>query len=224
MELLPPRSVDHHWLAQDRVGRVEVRFAGRGPWADRARLLESVGGEGLEPAWCRQVHSDRVVPANAGECGEADALVTSRAGLALTVVTADCVPLVIAGRDRLAAVHAGWRGIAARIVTRTLERLGDTGPLTAWLGPAIGSCCYEVGNDVAERVVAVSGPTARVDPEGSQKPHLDLHRAVALQLEGRVAELRRIEACTRCHPQALSSYRRDGARAGRNFTFAWLRA
>lgn len=230
MELSRPTTASGHWFAADRHGAVEVRFVGIGPEAPRAEVLAAVGGRGLELAWCRQVHSDRAVEAAAGECGEADALITAHAGLALTVATADCVPVVIAGRGCLAAVHAGWRGVAASIVPKTLARLGDSGSLIAWLGPAIGACCYEVGRDVAEAVAAASGPEAVAgDALGSgpetrrAKPHLDLHRAVAYQLERcGVTELRRVATCTRCHADRLASYRRDGERAGRNLAFAWL--
>ncbi len=224
MELSRPATPGARWLASDRHGAVEVRFVGSGPEAPRQEVLAAAGGGGLELAWCRQVHSDRAIVAAAGECGEADALITARVGLALSVATADCVPVVIAGGDHLAAVHAGWRGIAASIVPKTLARLGGAGPLIAWLGPAIGACCYEVGQEVADAVAAASGPEAVAAGKAPRsKPHLDLHRALAYQLERcGVTELRRVEACTRCHPEQLSSYRRDGERAGRNLAFAWL--
>lgn len=225
MELLRPDAADAYWAAGERHGPVEVRFVGRGPRAPRAEVLAAVGGGGLELAWCRQIHSDRAVRAVPGQCGEADALFTERTGLALSVATADCVPVVVAAPDRLAVVHAGWRGIAASIVAKTLARLDGAGPLTAWLGPAIGPCCYEVGPEVADRVVAVCGPDALTEgsEDGRGRPHLDLHHAVVCQLErGGVTEVRRLDVCTRCHPEVLSSYRRDGERAGRNLTFAWL--
>lgn len=224
MELSRPIARTGHWLAADRHGRAEVRFVGRGPLTDRAEILRAAGGGDLELAWCRQIHSARAVRATPGDCGEGDALISDRGGLALAVVTADCVPVVISGGDRLAAIHAGWRGIAAAIVPKTLERL-ESEPLTAWLGPAIGPCCYEVGEDVADQVVAASGPAALATPAAGARPRLDLHRAVVLQLQSRgVATIRRVETCTCCHPERLSSYRRDGERAGRNLTLAWLRA
>lgn len=184
-------------------------------------MLEALGTVELELAWARQVHSDRALDAAPGNCGEGDALVTDRSRLALSIATADCVPVVITDGERLAAVHAGWRGVASMIVARTIERLDVGRPLFAWLGPAIGACCYEVGTDVAERVVSVSHVEALIDrPEG--RPHLDLHEAIARQLEPFVFEVRRVGVCTRCHPEALSSFRRDGKGAGRNLTFAWL--
>lgn len=224
--------------------RIEVRFVGRGPVARPAHedVLAAIEPEPPEVAWAQQIHSAHVLEAEAGgcggECGEGDALVTERAGLALAVVTADCVPVLLAAREPggpIAAVHAGWRGIAAEIVAATLERLHvpgkglDTG-LVAWIGPAIGSCCYEVGEEVAEQVtqqVARAAGDASVvlpNPDPARpNPHLDLHGAVRSQLaRAGVTEVRAIDRCTRCHPAELWSYRREGKRAGRNFGFLWV--
>ena len=227
--------------------RVVVRFTGRGPVPrpSPGGLLEALepqaeGDErnAPEPAWARQIHSSRVLEARAGDCGEGDALVTVRAGLALSVVTADCVPLLLASSEPggpLAAVHAGWRGIAAEIVPRTLERLEDAlgtpgSSLVAWIGPAIGPCCYEVGAEVAERVARVSAEdVVRRPPKtgpgaGQGKPHLDLAGAVRSQLVAAgVADVRCADRCTRCNPTELWSYRREGEGAGRNYAFVWVR-
>ena len=221
MRLAAPDASGPYWLAADRHGDVEVRFVGRGPGDDRETALKSVGADGLQLAWVRQIHSGHVLDGAPGDCGEGDALVTDRRRLALSVLTADCVPVVLADGTRIAVVHAGWRGIAAEIVPAALERFDSPERVIAWLGPAIGPCCYEVGDDVARRVVSVSAPGARVE-RGSGRPHLDLHSAIESQLAARGVEDRRAVAdCTRCHSQALASYRRDGARAGRNLTFAW---
>jgi YfiH family protein len=220
--------------------RVAVRFTGRGavPRPPRREVLAALEprwdeGEKKPPevAWAEQIHSARVLEASAGSCGEGDALVADRPGLALSVVTADCVPVLLASCDRggpIAAVHAGWRGIAAEIVARTLDRLAvPAASLVAWIGPAIGPCCYEVGPDVAERVARVSTPDAvRPSPDSAAvpgNPHLDLRRAVRAQLEAAgVEDVRSVECCTRCHPRELWSYRREGERAGRNYSFVWV--
>src|SRR5581483_3725107 len=104
-----------------------------------------------------QVHSDRVVQAGPGELGQADALWTQEQGAALGIKTADCVPLLLedpVGR-RVAAVHAGWRGAIAEIPLRAIEALVRSGTepsnLRAALGPSIRTCCYVVGEDLAER-------------------------------------------------------------------------
>lgn len=222
MERSDSRTSGDRWVVADRRGPAEIRFVGRGRRSDRAAALSEAGGAGLELSWCRQLHSARVLEAAPGESGEGDALITRRAGLALCVAVADCVPVLLAAQDRIAAVHAGWRGIAAGIVPRTLEALDGSGELSAWIGPAIGACCYEVGDDVAARVARVSGPEV-VRPRERDRPHLDLRRAVELQLAGGgVGSVRRIDECTRCRPALLWSYRRDGAGSGRNLAFVWL--
>ena len=209
-----------HPVWRERLGEVELRFVGRGP-GDRAAAAVAAGAP-PEIAWLRQIHSARVLEATAGPCGQGDALTTRRPALALSVVTADCVPLLLAGEGEIASIHAGWRGIAAGIVGETIARLA-TPPdrLTAWLGPAIGPCCYEVSEEVAARVAAASSP-AVVLPGRAERPHLDLQRAVGEQVRRAGAETRPpIPDCTRCCEESLWSYRREGPGAGRNLAFIW---
>ena len=212
-----------HRLWTDRQGRVEVRFVDRGP-GDRTAAAAAAGTP-PQIAWTRQVHSARVLDASAGHCGEGDGLTTSRAGLALSVVTADCVPILIAGDGEIAAIHAGWRGIAAGIVGEAMARL-DSPPerMTAWLGPAIGPCCYEVSEEVAAQVAAASEQEVIVTGH-ADRPHLHLQAAVSSQLRRTGArDLRAVSDCTRCSTETLWSYRREGAGAGRNLAFIWLRS
>jgi len=163
-----------------------------------------------------------VLVARAGNCGDGDALVTVEPGLALLVVTADCVPVLLAAGTKVAAVHAGWRGFVDGVVAATLAQFEDPRRVTAWIGPAIGPCCYEVGEEVAAPVVDRSSVAVRsVGPRG--RPHLDLPLAAEIELErGGVGEIRRISFCTACHPETLESYRRDGPAAGRNTSLIWL--
>ncbi len=167
------------------------------------------------------------MPARAGFCGEGDALYTEEAGLALSVITADCVPVLVAGPGGLAAIHAGWRGIVSGIIEATLLKMkGRPGEWTAWVGPAIGACCYEVDAEVAAQVVGASGPEIAIDaidgPAG--KPHLDLPGAARMQLErAGVGEVIVLPRCTRCDEAKLWSYRREGKGAGRNLGLIWRR-
>jgi hypothetical protein len=164
------------------------------------------------------VHGCAVVEARPGHSGSGDALISGRGDLALVVVTADCVPVLLGAGERIAAVHAGWRGIVAGVVPAAVARLA-AGPaaVTAWVGPAIGVCCYEVGEEVAEQVAAAAGGDGCVHRAASARPHLDLRSAVEAQLAAAgVAEVRHLDLCTRCHPEWLWSYRREGPRAGRN--------
>jgi YfiH family protein len=200
-----------------------VRFVGRGAPQQREGALASVAPDGLELAWARQVHSARVLPASAGACGEGDALWTARPGLALCVATADCVPVVLAAPACVAAVHAGWRGLAAGVIAATVTAMGlAPAALTAWLGPAIGPCCYEVGPEVAAAVRAASGGGV-VRPGAEGRPHIDLPGAAARQLAAAgVRRIRPAKECTRCAGDRLWSYRGQGPGAGRNLAFVWL--
>ena len=223
--------------ADDRAGDVEVRFVGRGEERSREATLQEVEPDAPPVAALKQVHSARVVEVEAGGShGEGDALVTARRDLALSVITADCVPVLLASRDRVAAVHAGWRGFVAGVVPAALARLRESGErggndvsdgrdarVVAWIGPAIGGCCYEVGEEVAAPVVAASAPEV-VTPGPRGRPHLDLARAVELQLRhAGVDDVRRFGPCTRCSAELLWSYRREGKRAGRNIAYIWRR-
>lgn len=206
--------IGHAW--QRSVDAVTVRFVGRldgaalqSPWP-----LTPSAGRATVP---RQVHSAsvRVVPPRASLL-PADALTTERPGTALLVVTADCVPLLATDGASVVAVHAGWRGIASRVVPRALERLDREQRWRLWIGPHIGACCYEVGEEVARSVVEASTAQARLKGAG-RKPHLDLLAAVTAQAD--LADHDRltvVEGCTRCDQDRLHSYRRDGAGAGRN--------
>lgn len=212
------------WVWKASLGDVEVRFTGKGPAGEREEILRRVEPEAPPMAWAKQIHSAIVLPAEPGFCGEGDALVTDRPGLALSILTADCVPVLVAGTEGLAAIHAGWRGIVGGVIPAALERLkGRPEEWTAWVGPAIGVCCYEVGEDVASQVVAASGPEIAV-PGPAGKPHLDLAGAARLQLaRAGVGDVVVLPRCTRCDEGKLWSYRREGKRAGRDLGFIWRR-
>lgn len=210
---------------RDRSPAAEVRFLGRSGDGGRSTEVAAAWvGERRVRATMRQVHGARVLAGRPGDSGEGDALVTTVPGLALEVVTADCVPILVASDFQVAAIHAGWRGLVAGVIAATLERFGDPAAATAWIGPAIGACCYEVGDEVADAVVALTS-AAVLAPGTRGRPHLDLGLAAEMALErSGVGEIRRLALCTACHPQSLESYRRDGRAAGRNRSLIWLRA
>ncbi len=214
-----------YWLWRASHDDLEVRFTGRGPAGEREDVLQRIEPGAPPVAWAKQIHSAVPLPARAGRCGEGDAVYGDSPGLALSVVTADCVPVLLAGSDgRLAAVHAGWRGIVGGVLGETLKAAGGGGPdWTAWIGPSIGPCCYEVSEDVAAQVVAASSPEVS-RPGRSGKPHLDLVLAARRQLEAAGVLPERVEAvpaCTRCDETRLYSYRREGKGGGRNIAFIW---
>lgn len=176
-------------------------------------------------AWhlMRQVHGaaigivDASTPLGA-ELRDVDAVITAEPGRVLVVLTADCLPVLVAGVGAVAVVHAGWRGIVADVVGRTIDALvargEDPARLTVAVGPSIGGCCYEVGEDVADLVVAAA-PGAVVAPTDGGRPHVDLAAALRRRLEEwGVAAPVHVGPCTRCGPGVWFSHRRDPA-AGR---------
>lgn len=178
-----------------------------------------------------QVHGARIAGVTAdADPGAADGLVTEVAGLALGVLTADCVPvlLVAPAARAVGAVHAGWRGTAAGVVAGAVERMqrdfGATpSAIDAALGPAIGPCCYEVDEEVVAAVESQSGPL----PAGAcvwknGRPSLDLRAVNALQLERCGVPRARIVAvgpCTRCAMAECFSHRGAGGATGRQLSF-----
>jgi hypothetical protein len=164
-------------------------------------------------AWLKQIHSDSIrEPKAEGLQGEGDALVTTVRELWISVRTADCIPVLLVDPSAqvAAAVHAGWRGTAARIVAKTLLRMQELGAqvsdIRAAVGPGIGACCYEVGAEVA----------AQFGFEG--RTHLDLAALNERQLVDGGLDLEQIwqaKCCTKCDPELFHSFRRDGDAAGR---------
>jgi len=213
-----------NWIWAGRCSGAEIRIVGKGAAESRDKALALIApGADSNASWLEQVHSATVVSAVPGACGSADGLVTQEPGLLLSVVTADCLPVVIASQDRLAVVHAGWRGLVSGVLEQAVRALGgDAGELEAWIGPAIGPCCYEVGDEVAEWVAAASDDSV-VRSSAGNRPHLDLRHAARVQLQAyEIARISGTDACTKCDRDRLWSYRLDGEAAGRNFCFAWL--
>lgn len=160
--------------------------------AHRASVAHRLGVP-AEWAEVEQVHGAGVVVVDGpGAAGEADALVTTVPGLVLAVRSADCMALVLHGGGGVGIAHAGWRGVAAGVVGATVAAMRARGvpPLRAVIGPHIGPCCFEVGDEVADAFPAALARTAW----GSRS--VDLASAVAPQLAG--VEVRRTGGCTRC--------------------------
>lgn len=175
--------------------------------------------------WLTQVHGDAVV--NVIEPGdrsssEADAAVTSVPGAALSVITADCAPVLLASPHAVAAVHAGWKGLFAGVLAAAVTAVrghGD-GPIRAWLGPCIRPRCYEFGGDDLDLVATAFGDQVRALTAWGT-PALDVPRAVrsALGVLG-VEELSDVGVCTACSPVHYSH--RARGEAGRQAAFIWL--
>jgi YfiH family protein len=186
---------------------------------NRASLAEQVG---MSFAYGRQVHGARITrvtaPLKDRRAEEADGQATTLTGFAPMVLTADCLPIAIAGGGAVAMVHAGWRGLAAGVVgegVRAVRELGATGPLAAAIGPGAGPCCYEVSDEV-RAVFAAHGPDVR------RGRNLDLKAIGRVELErAGVGEIHDAGLCTICS-ELFFSHRREHGVTGRQAGLAWL--
>lgn len=180
------------------------------------------------PRWLTQVHGANVVEATATPwkaVPRADASVTRDADVVLAVRVADCMPVLLAHRDGsvVAAAHAGWRGLAAGVVERTVDAMRcEPRDVVAWLGPAIGRTAFEVGADVREAFVRHdAGDADAFAPlrEGKWLADLDALARRRLARAG-VGAVVSSCLCTHGDPARFFSYRRDGA-SGRMAAFVW---
>jgi purine-nucleoside/S-methyl-5'-thioadenosine phosphorylase / adenosine deaminase len=198
---------------------------GDDPAAVRANRRRIVEGLGVPPfAIAALVHGDYLVRVGSKRAGAgfedpaesiagADGLLATGVGVSLAVTSADCVPLVFASPSEptIAVVHAGWQGFAAGIIARTAAAFERTSDLHVAIGPAIGPCHYEVGEDVALAVASGSDAGA-VASRREGRTVLDLVATARGILKA--AGVRRIEdtgLCTACEGRRFYSHRRDGA-------------
>ena len=188
---------------------------------NRKRFFAAAGVPAGAVASAAQVHGAEVAAVEApGHTPGCDALVTSRPGLWLAVSVADCVPVLIVDRTRrvAAAVHSGWKGSVRRIAERCVGAMQERhscrpGDLEAYVGPAAGACCYEVGEEVASLF-----PASVVTREGGRNPRLDLQAYNRdLLLESGLSPERVLVSgrCTIHEAGLFHSHRRDALRSGR---------
>jgi len=232
------------WPAPERVrALITTRSGGasRGIYAD-FNLGERVGDDaravtknrealrGLlpsEPVWLRQVHGTRVVEAVPGSLGEeADAAVARAPGRVCAVLTADCLPVLLAdeGGTVVGIAHAGWRGLAAGVIENVVRAMGVAPEsLIAYLGPAIGAAAYEVGTDVFDAfVLANSDAAGAFLPHGSGKFLADLNLLARQRLTRLgVGSIHGGNLCTYRDTGRFYSYRRDGV-TGRMASLVWM--
>jgi YfiH family protein len=188
---------------------------------ERARLCAELGLRWLCAS--RQAHGTTVlrVRSEEGSGGEAlavdaDGHATALHGVGMMVLVADCLPVLLASRGAVAALHAGWRGLAGGVLeegVRAVRELAGAGEIVAFVGPGAGPCCYEVG----EEVHAAFAGAGRVGARNLDLPSLAHERLLAAGVD-------RVELagwCTICD-EDLYSHRRDGARAGRQAGIVWL--
>ena len=198
---------------------------------NRRRVARAFGVELESVARIDQVHGAAVHVAAPGVTGcEGDALISDDPRWLLAVSAADCLPVILvdARRGAVAAVHAGWRGVAAGVAAAAVQALGrrygsDPADLRAWLGPAIQGPCYQVGPEVVAAVRAdptVPAAVAWPDPSTAGRWRLDVPGAVRAQLEAVGLPPVAIAAsatCTHCAADRCFSHRRDAGRTGRHW-------
>ena len=196
-----------------------------------AILGRAVGFLPERTVFTRQVHSDVIERVGAAQCGRGlqyeategcDGLITDEPGVALTVFSADCTPVLLYDPVRRAAgaVHAGWRGTAAGIAAKAAEKMvRELGcrpeNIRAAVGPCIGPCCFETDADVPEAMLAALGAEAEVciRPAG-EKFYVDLKELNAIWLRrAGVTQIDVSAECTCCRPERFWSHRRVGGLA-----------
>ena len=194
--------------------------------------LSEVFGEGYRFCGIRQTHSDRIHIAahpegegweSLSDAVEADAVITDLPQMVLTILTADCVPILlydpVAGA--IGAVHAGWKGTKAEILPKTIAKMqekygSEPQDILVAIGPAIGQCCYEVGSEVAEHFTGYAG--AVIEGKDAGKYQLDLKRVNQLQAMKSGIATKHIEVtplCTSCVKDRFFSYRAEQGCSGR---------
>jgi YfiH family protein len=183
------------------------------------------------PRWLRQVHGNRSLRLTAevlDEELEADAAFTTQPGVVLAILTADCLPILICADDgtEIAALHAGWRGLANGVIESCIGRL-RTAPekLLAWLGPAIGAASYEVGDEVRDAFVT-QAPATAVAFAATRAGHwrCDLYTLARLRLAALGVGHVHGGGFDTFTDARFYSYRRDGQRSGRFASLIWIGA
>jgi len=213
------------WTTLDFDGRLNDAVAQRIAEAVRDRF-------GIDAALttCNQVHGTTVRRAphksKWTECDSCDALHSDARPSMLGIKVADCLPvsLIDAQNHVIANIHSGWRGAASGVTLATLDALAadsafDVTAASAWRGPSIRGCCFEVGENVAETIRAAYANAEEFIDRSRKKPHVDLAGLTAMLLQRRGMPADRVHdsgLCTRCDGSIFHSYRRQGPRGGRN--------
>lgn len=193
--------------------------------ANRHRLIRELKLP-AEPHWLEQVHGAGIADLDGAWSGPADGATTGRAGVVCAVMTADCLPVLLADRSgsRVGVAHAGWRGLARGVLPAAVAAMRvPPAELLAWLGPAIGPDAYEVGEDVLAACTAAD-PAARgaFTPNARGRWQADLYRLARSSLAGAgVTAVFGGRACTYSEPVRFFSHRRE-APCGRMASMIWL--
>lgn len=193
--------------------------------AENRRRLEQA--QGCRPAWLSQVHGIEVVEADLSRVATADANWSATPGIACAVLTADCLPALFCDRagTRVAAAHAGWRGLAGGVLEATLDKLAvPAAEVLVWLGPAIGPQAFEVGPEVREAFLAehAEAAAAFVPSVNAGRYMADIYQLARIRLAARgVTAVYGGGLCTFSDTGRFYSYRRN-PRTGRQASLVWL--
>jgi YfiH family protein len=199
---------------------------------NRQQLLQAC--QGLQRIdWLNQVHSDRCAEAGAQPLDNADASFTAEHGLGCAVMTADCLPLLLCDKkgQRVAAAHAGWRGLAAGIIENTVAKFSCPQELMVWLGPAISQAHFEVGATVREHFLAAAKVEDQPATDSAFEPNLqcphhyfaDLYQLARIRLLALgVEQIYGGNYCTFAQQEHFFSYRRDGV-CGRMVSLIYIK-
>ncbi|MCH9815404.1 MAG: peptidoglycan editing factor PgeF [Actinomycetia bacterium] len=229
------------WVFTDRLGGFSqgayaslnlADHVGDSSTSVAANRMSLAGYAGLAPdalAVMQAAHGKKnAVVTQPGLVADVDALITAESGLGLVALAADCVPLALldAQAGVVAAIHSGWRGVAANVVQETVGEMITMGAnperMLVGVGPAICPTCYEVSPQVQEQVMATTPAARGQTAQGTTA--IDLHGAVTAQLQAcGVQDIRCDSRCTYEAEESLFSYRRDGV-TGRQGVVVWLEA
>ena len=220
----------HHFNLGAHVGDAPEAVA-----ANRAQLAAAM--HGARPVWMNQVHGTRVLTLDAASPGappqDADAAATRCAGVACTVMVADCLPVLLAdaaGRA-VAAAHAGWRSLAAGVLESAVARVrglvGESdAEVLAWLGPCIGPTAFEVGDEVRAAFTRANSTAGMCFLSHGERwlaslPALACQRLLACGVQRISGNDGSADWCTHSQPERWYSYRREGS-TGRMAACVWL--
>jgi YfiH family protein len=188
----------------------------------------------FRPAILNQVHGNRVIIVSEhGHQGDGDGMITRVPQIALTIKTADCVPVLFydEGKKIVGAVHSGWRGLYNEVIVYTLKKAteifgSDISSIKAVVGPCIEESCYEIGKDVLDKFKERFKWWQDIIKLDNNKIYLNLRKGVTLQMINmgvKPDNIEQIELCTFCRGDLFYSWRRDGRKKERMFSFIGLK-
>lgn len=190
---------------------------------ENRRFLKTTLNLPTQPFWLEQIHSNIVVEASTDLIlPKADASFTTQENVVCVVMTADCLPVLMCSKngEKIAAIHAGWRGLESGIISRTIEAL-KTKELIVWFGAAIGANCFEVGDDVHNAFLKKSADYSSAFKENGSQWLCDIYQLAQIELaQLDITDVFGGQFCTVSNSERFYSYRRD-KQTGRMATLIW---